>query len=246
MLPGCWLSLVPARAAGGAAVRGEGEPGAQRTLSQLASRWWWVGRPESTRRPRQGCGQLGCSYRDLLRTNLELVQPSLPPGAPFWVCPCLAGPRERQPLSWWSQPRGPGRHADTPPGTPLLRGAQEATLNLGLKNEQEFVGQGEGEGKHAGENVGGQARVGRLWGHGWAALSGPRQHRHHETGIPKKPSWHVTGRGGRAFGGRSDRLGLWGDQRDGVPPEPQGIRPVPVGGGRDGELHRVGLGEVPS
>lgn len=85
-LPGCWLSLVLARAAGGAAVRGEGEP-------EPASKQVVVGGAAGEHQaPQAGVRALGCSYRDLLCTNLELVQPALPPGAPFWVCPCPAGP----------------------------------------------------------------------------------------------------------------------------------------------------------
>lgn len=119
-----------AGAAGGAAVRRRGEPGAQRAPSQRRSRWVLGGAQECTRRPRLGCRHLAAAAGPGPPLAWRWAGPlPPPPAAPCWVRLCPAGPGGGgQPPSWWSQPRGPGRH---PAGRPTAQGSSEGDLKLG-------------------------------------------------------------------------------------------------------------------
>lgn len=128
-----------AGAAGDAAVRGRGEPGAQRAPSQLGSRWVLGGAQECTRRPRLGCRHLAAAAGPGPPPAWHWSSPLLaPPAAPSWVWLCPAGPEGG------GQPP-PGGHSlvgpvDTLPGTRQPGEARKVTSNLVLKDEQGLVG----------------------------------------------------------------------------------------------------------
>lgn len=135
------------------------------------------------RRPRQGCGHLAAATGTCSAPTWSWSSPPSLQGHLSGCARALLGLGGGNPC--------PGGHslvgqAYMLPDTPLLRGAKEATLNLGLKNEQEFVGQGEGEGKHAGENVGGRRpRVARPGWDGCGDMGGQLCQVHASTGTMK-------------------------------------------------------------